>query len=111
LYDENLRIVVSDFGFAEYLRRGASTWDESGSFKGTIYYVAPEILKNSEFNEKSDVYSFGIVLWMIYTRQQVYKELEQQYYSLGEAAFDDKVRHERVVTLALRLTLAHALLG
>jgi serine/threonine protein kinase len=92
LYDENLRIVVSDFGFAEYLRPGASTWDESGSFKGTLYYVAPEMLKNSEFNEKSDVYSFGIVLWMIYTRQEVYQELEAEYHDLNEHAFDAKVR-------------------
>lgn len=84
--------MVSDFGFAEYLRKGASTWDDSGSFKGTPYYVAPEILKNSEFTEKSDVYSFGIVLWMIYTRSPVYSELEQQYHHLGEAAFDAKVR-------------------
>lgn len=76
LVDENLRVVVADFGLSDKLRRGSSTWDDDG-YKGTIYYTAPEILKNAVFNEKSDVYSFGIVLWQILTRQELYPEFKR----------------------------------
>jgi len=72
LIDENLRVVVADFGVSEILKRGASTWDEQGSFKGTIIYSAPELLRGDVFDERSDVYSFAIVLWSIYTREDLW---------------------------------------
>src|SRR3990167_7022190 len=37
-------------------------------------YMAPELLKNSEFNEKIDVYSFAIILWEILTFQPLFPE-------------------------------------
>ena len=33
------------------------------SFKGTIAWMAPEIIRNEVCSEKVDVYSFGVVLW------------------------------------------------
>ena len=36
--------------------------------------MAPELLKNSEFNEKIDVYSFAIILWEILTFQPLFPE-------------------------------------
>jgi serine/threonine protein kinase len=62
--DENLRVVVSgnefsacfailqrganilcvDFGFAEKLRQGRSTYDDRGTWKGTSFFMAPEVL-------------------------------------------------------------------
>jgi serine/threonine protein kinase len=77
LVDENLRVVVSDFGLSEMLRQGHSTFDDYG-WKGTPHYLAPEVIRGIQWNEKSDVYSFGIVLWCIYTREPVYEELAGQ---------------------------------
>lgn len=74
LIDEHNNVVVADFGFADTLKKGSSTWDDNG-YKGTIFYTAPELLKNAEFNEKVDVYSFGVVLWEIFTREEPYPEL------------------------------------
>lgn len=90
LVDENLRVVVADFGLSDKLRRGASTWDDDG-YKGTIYYTAPEILKNAVFNEKSDVYSFGIVLWQILTRQELYPEFRKVHSNDLERAVLDSI--------------------
>jgi serine/threonine protein kinase len=76
LVDENLRVVVADFGLSDKLKRGSSTWDDGG-YKGTIYYTSPEVLKNAVFNEKADVYSFGLVLWQILTREHLYPEFKR----------------------------------
>lgn len=90
LVDENLRVVVADFGLSDKLRKGSSTWDDDG-YKGTIYYTAPEILKNAVFNEKSDVYSFGIVLWQLLTRKELYPEFKRVHSNELERAMLDNV--------------------
>lgn len=91
LVDENLRVVVADFGLSDKLRKGSSTWDDDG-YKGTIYFTSPEVLKNAVFNEKSDVYSFGIVLWQILTRKELYPEFKRvQSNELEKAIFDTVV--------------------
>lgn len=95
LIDENLRVVVADFGFADTIKKGSSTWDDSG-YKGTIYYTAPELLKNSEFNEKVDVYSFGIVLWEIYTREAPYPEFSSVSSEKLQKHVTDKIAFEGV---------------
>lgn len=91
LVDENLRVVVADFGLSDKLRKGSSTWDDNG-YKGTIYFTSPEVLKNAVFNEKSDVYSFGIVLWQILTRKELYPDFKKvKSNELEKAIFDTVV--------------------
>eukprot|EP01120_Amphizonella_sp_Union-15-10_P006358 TRINITY_DN2020_c0_g1_i1.p1 TRINITY_DN2020_c0_g1~~TRINITY_DN2020_c0_g1_i1.p1 ORF type:complete len:534 (+),score=75.00 TRINITY_DN2020_c0_g1_i1:103-1602(+) len=75
LLGDKMKLVVSDFGFAENLSRGNWTFDERGSFKGSLYYTAPEIIRGASFNEKSDIYSWAIVLWVILERKEPYEEL------------------------------------
>jgi len=50
------------------------SFEEIGSFKGTIKYSAPEILRNREYDTSSDVYSFGLVLYEIITSKEVYPD-------------------------------------
>ena len=33
--------------------------------KGTLHWMAPEILTGNIYSEKADVYSFGIILWEV----------------------------------------------
>ena len=95
LVDENLRVVVADFGLSDKLRKGSSTWDDDG-YKGTIYFTSPEVLKNAVFNEKSDVYSFGIVLWQILTRKELYPEFKRVHSNELEKAIFDTVVFKNV---------------
>eukprot|EP01124_Arcella_intermedia_P001784 TRINITY_DN10970_c0_g1_i2.p1 TRINITY_DN10970_c0_g1~~TRINITY_DN10970_c0_g1_i2.p1 ORF type:complete len:683 (+),score=184.16 TRINITY_DN10970_c0_g1_i2:834-2882(+) len=92
LIDENYRVVVADFGLSEGIKKGASKWDPTGCFKGSLTYTSPEILKAAEFDERSDVYSFGIVLWVLYTRQlDPYPELAE----ITNQEFVDKIVWEK----------------
>jgi len=63
LVDENWNVKVADFGQS---RRLAEDFTMSMN-KGTLHWVAPEVLQQQRYSEKADVYSLSIVLWEIYT--------------------------------------------
>lgn len=52
------KILIADFGLAgiPYIP------DSEGSFKGTPYYMSPEVYNNKKYNEKVDIYSLGVIL-------------------------------------------------
>jgi serine/threonine protein kinase len=39
---------------------------------GTACWLSPEAIKFAEYSKASDVYAFAIVLWEVYTREEVY---------------------------------------
>ncbi|KAJ3691480.1 hypothetical protein LUZ61_020644 [Rhynchospora tenuis] len=60
LLDETFRAMVSDFGISKLVAR-----DESSVMtraRGTVGYLAPEMLVPNAISTKSDVYSYGMVL-------------------------------------------------
>eukprot|EP00602_Paraphysomonas_sp_CaronLab_P007860 CAMPEP_0185032518 /NCGR_PEP_ID=MMETSP1103-20130426/20669_1 /TAXON_ID=36769 /ORGANISM="Paraphysomonas bandaiensis, Strain Caron Lab Isolate" /LENGTH=964 /DNA_ID=CAMNT_0027568451 /DNA_START=200 /DNA_END=3094 /DNA_ORIENTATION=+ len=42
---------------------------------GTACWLAPEVIVNAHYSKESDVYAFAIVLWEVFTRQEVYPRL------------------------------------
>lgn len=56
---------------------------------GTACWLAPEVINNAHFSKQSDVYAYGIVLWEIFTRQEVYE-------GLSAAQIIAKVAHEEL---------------
>jgi serine/threonine protein kinase len=42
---------------------------------GTACWISPEVILYSRYSKASDVYAFGIVLWEVYTRQEVYPRM------------------------------------
>jgi len=67
LVDFSNRVKVADFGFSQI--KAADSLVEP---KGTLVWMAPEMILGEGYNEKVDVYSFGIILWEILTRQKPY---------------------------------------
>ena len=54
-------IKVIDFGAAVFLDPGELYQDRFG----TVYYVAPEIVKGKGYNNKCDVWSMGVILFAL----------------------------------------------
>lgn len=52
-------LKISDFGASRNLDEKSTIM----SFKGTIAWMAPEVIRNEACSEKVDIYSFGVVLW------------------------------------------------
>ncbi|KAJ8765974.1 hypothetical protein K2173_020490 [Erythroxylum novogranatense] len=64
---------VGDFGLSKIKRNTLV----SGGVKGTLPWMAPELLNggSSKVSEKVDVFSFGIVLWEILTGEEPYANM------------------------------------
>lgn len=76
------RAKLIDFGFAERL-----SLSDAATPRGTLGYVAPEVLKGLDADARADLYSLGLVLYEVVTGQGPAKEkdimrwLRTQYYS------------------------------
>ena len=53
-------IKLGDFGIAKCLN---FTLDKATTYKGTPYYLSPEIVQNSPYSFKSDIWSLGVLLY------------------------------------------------
>merc|ERR1719313_1403680 len=63
---ENNILKVIDFGIAK--RFDNSRGEGSMSLKtkaGTAYYIAPEVLRGTGYNEKCDIWSCGVILYIL----------------------------------------------
>lgn len=58
---KNFEIKVIDFGAAVFLDPGKLYEDRFG----TVYYVAPEIVKGKGYNNKCDIWSMGVILFAL----------------------------------------------
>eukprot|EP00033_Pygsuia_biforma_P003527 GCRY01003861.1.p1 GENE.GCRY01003861.1~~GCRY01003861.1.p1 ORF type:complete len:766 (+),score=168.79 GCRY01003861.1:243-2540(+) len=70
LVDDAMNVKVCDFGLTKVKQRTYML-----TRVGTPQWMAPEVLRNEQYNEKADVFSYGCVLWELYTRQDPYKGL------------------------------------
>lgn len=71
--DGNVKIF--DFGVAKELH--ACGMNEDGlynlSLAGTVFYMAPEMLRSEGYNLKADVYSYGVLLWEVFTLKKAFE--------------------------------------
>jgi serine/threonine protein kinase len=67
--------VVGDLGFACTLQEGELSTD----FKGTVFYMAPEIFKREGFSFPVDVWSFGVTLYVCLVGAFPFDGVEDQY--------------------------------
>jgi calcium-dependent protein kinase len=55
-------VKVIDFGNAHQMR----TANERMTTKfGSVYYIAPEVLKGQGYNEKCDIWSIGVIMFIL----------------------------------------------
>ncbi len=74
--DDNPHIQVADFGFSEYLRKQAGLKDMTAP-KGTVLYMAAEVMKQKEFHKNADVYCFGLIICEGLTDEEPYAQFNE----------------------------------
>ncbi|XP_066383164.1 uncharacterized protein, partial [Miscanthus floridulus] len=72
LVDKNWIVKVADFGLS---RLKHETFLTTKTGKGTLQWMAPEVLRNEPSDEKSDVYSYGVILWELVTQKIPWENL------------------------------------
>jgi len=55
-----LLLLLLDFGFAHYL---LGETDAAHNLRGSLLYMAPELLTRQQYNEKADLWSVGVILY------------------------------------------------
>lgn len=70
LLDENYYPRISDFGLSKKLENLDSE-ALMNSAVGTLYYMAPEILKCIQYNYSVDVYSYALIAYQIITNNAI----------------------------------------
>jgi serine/threonine protein kinase len=74
LFDEaSGRVCVTDFGLSQALAPDAKAKDRFGP-RGSALFMAPEVIKELEFDHRVDTYSFGIILWELWTCEEPFSE-------------------------------------
>jgi len=53
-------MLLVDFGFAHYL---LGETDAVHNLRGSLLYMAPELLTRQQYNEKADLWSVGVILY------------------------------------------------
>lgn len=79
---------VSDFGTSAiflHTIRGRQTF--------CPYWIAPEILANSEaeYNQSIDVYAFGIIMWEVLTENEPFSEYDERFADSPTVVFEEAV--------------------
>ncbi len=98
------RVKLIDFGLAEKI---TGTFDFA--IKGTLYYVAPEIIEGGTPDRRADLYSFGVTLFQIMTGKLPFVAPDGTSTSRVEGCWRDEVRadlrgeREYLVEIILRL--------
>lgn len=82
LKDTHIRIC--DFGTA------CDVHTIMSNAKGTVAWMAPEVITTTDYNEKCDVYSFGVIMWEIIMRRVPFKKMSQ--FQIMRAVSDQKFR-------------------
>ena len=69
LLDENLNLKISDFGLVkieETITKSLNYQSQKGK-KGTVIYMAPEILSDDKYSKASDVYAFAFIVFELFS--------------------------------------------
>ena len=71
LLEKNGRLKIVDFGLAKL--KQASKVSSKSKTVGTLYYLSPEQIQNSEVDHRADIFATGVVLYEMITGQVPFK--------------------------------------
>ena len=71
--NENMDIKIGNFHISQYINTNEE-YAQTLNKEGTMYYMAPEIIKKGIYNAKSDMYSLGCVIYELFTLEKYYTD-------------------------------------
>jgi len=80
---------VCDFG----LSRVSSAISKLTGGRGTVHWMAPEVIAHENYGDKVDVYSMAIILWEMCARQIPYEDYDDEM-KIAEAVLLKQYRPE-----------------
>ena len=87
MLDEDGNAYLADFGIAKDYNIPANQHTNSGEFKGTLLYLAPEQARSEPVTPRTDIYSLGVVLYEMLAGEHPFPNLtpiETMYKHLNE---------------------------
>ncbi|XP_074562330.1 uncharacterized protein LOC141818786 [Curcuma longa] len=81
LVDASGSVKLADFGLAKEI----SKFNWAKSCKGTVYWMAPEVVKTKPYGPSADIWSLGCTVLEMLTRRPPYPNLEwiEAFYKIG----------------------------
>ncbi|KAH3745250.1 Protein kinase domain [Pelomyxa schiedti] len=79
LLDFEFSCKLADFGLSVQIPSGHSRSQPfTGSLRGKLIYLAPEVLKYGQLSERSDFWSFGVLLTAILSQEPPYSNAQKR---------------------------------
>lgn len=76
LLDSAMHAKVTDFGFSKALRDGRETLLDASTAKGSLLYMAPEVMRHEEYGKPADVYGYGLILYELLTEEEPFNTFD-----------------------------------
>eukprot|EP00698_Gefionella_okellyi_P009791 TRINITY_DN250_c0_g1_i2.p1 TRINITY_DN250_c0_g1~~TRINITY_DN250_c0_g1_i2.p1 ORF type:complete len:293 (-),score=45.13 TRINITY_DN250_c0_g1_i2:127-1005(-) len=83
-----LQVKVCDFG----LSRVKETTVKMTGGRGTVHWMAPEVINHFDYTESADVYSYGMCLWELVSRDLPFYDIFHNQSAVAEAV---ALKHRR----------------
>ncbi|KAJ1722138.1 ATP binding [Coemansia erecta] len=88
LIDQDGSVKISDFGISKRVDEvvAASKMDRRASLQGSVFWMAPEVVKDTKYTVKGDVWSLGCLVIEMITGTHPFPDLDQMQalYSIGQ---------------------------
>ncbi|KAI9502570.1 kinase-like domain-containing protein [Coemansia spiralis] len=88
LIDQDGSVKISDFGISKRVDEvvAASKKDRRASLQGSVFWMAPEVVKDTHYTFKGDVWSLGCLVIEMMTGTHPFPDLDQlqALYSIGQ---------------------------
>ena len=96
--DNNYKIKIGYFGVSKI----TTTLNKyTKSQIGKTYYIAPEILKGTEYNNKVDIYSLGCIIYELFTLNEYYiDKLDEKDCKINTEIYNSK--YQELIDLLLK---------
>lgn len=105
LVDEEGHLKITDFGFAKNIFE--SEGQTTGTFCGTIEYLAPEVLRQKPYTKSVDWWAFGIIVYEMLCGTSPFKGENQQ--KIMESILFDEIEYPSFLN-STEIDLIHGLL-